>query len=602
MVSGQTMVFAPKSIEHNRHKNDTDIRGGVSMILQQLLFPEKDIGCPSMYLRGGKINGSLISLDKLERLSLDTYFNSFSYTKYRDHTIVDTVEFTLSFNGSITLSLYVYDGEEHIISQASSANGTLSVQVQLSALPTDGFLYPVITAEEPTEIYGGSYSANCTPHDINVCAAICTFRREKYVLNNIEKLKAYNFSYINKVFVIDNGRTLDKDALSDGIVQVIPNKNYGGSGGFTRGLIEGFNGGYSHIILMDDDICFHPQTLEQMTVFMSLLTEHDKDSWFSAAMLPISQKAPYIQYEMGASWTGRLIKNSKNGADIRKPSALLDNLNNSDIQYGAWWCLCMPLTIVENNGLPYPFFIKFDDVEYGLRKPEGTKVITANGIAVYHEAFDKKLSMMLEYYMLRNELTVNAIYGYGVFTALRIFIYEAGKNLILYRYDNMPIILRAIKDFLKGVDFFKQCDEEQLNAMLIKTAPALSSLSEIPGWSESLRCDDHLPSKKLTAATVLTLGGHLIPSFLLKKEICAFPLSRCGVNECFGKKSVIQYQLDGSTGILTHRSFLKFLKYGFATVSCVIKMLLGYGHVKKQYAARKHELTEISFWKKHLGI
>ncbi|MBQ8171622.1 MAG: glycosyltransferase [Oscillospiraceae bacterium] len=572
------------------------------MVLQQLLFPEKDIGCPSMYIRGGKINGSILSIGKQEALSFDTYFNSFSYTKYRDHTIVDTVEFTLNFSGSITLSLCVYNGEEHTICKTSSSDGTVALQVQLSALPADGFLYPVITADAPTEIYSGTYSANCTPHDINVCAAICTFRREEYVLDNIKKLKAYNFSYINRVFVIDNGRTLDKEKLSDGIVQIIPNKNYGGSGGFTRGLIEGFDGGYSHIILMDDDIRFHPQTLERMTVFMSLLTERDKDSWFSAAMLPISQEAPYIQYEMGASWTGRLIKNSKNGADVRKRSVLLDNLNNPDIQYGAWWCLCMPLTIVEHNGLPYPFFIKFDDVEYGLRKPDGTKVITANGIAVYHEAFDKKLSMMLEYYMLRNELTVNAIYGYGVFTALRIFIYEAGKNLILYRYDNMPIVLRAVKDFLKGVDFFKECDEEQLNAMLIRSAPTLSALHDIPGWSEALRCDDHLPSKKLTAATLLTLGGHLIPAFMLKKEICAFPLSRCGVNECFGKRAVIQYQLDGSTGILTQRSFLKFLKYGFATLSCAIMLLFGFGRMKKQYAARKHELTEMSFWRKHLGI
>ncbi len=572
------------------------------MTLQHLLIPENDRGCPEMYFKGGKKEQRTIYLGAGESLSFGTYFNSFSYTKYRDHTIVESVAFSLEFSGRITMRLCVYDGAEHVVCETASADGAASLQMRLSALPAEGFLYPVVTAEEGAEIYGGGYSAECTPRDINVCAAICTFRREEFVLKNIERLKSCDFSFINRVFIIDNGRTLDGEALSEGIIKVLPNKNYGGSGGFTRGLIEGYDGGFTHIILMDDDIQFHPETLEQITVFMSLLTDVDKDDWFSAAMLPISEKTPYIQYEMGAAWTGRMIINSKNGADIREPSALLDNLNNPDIQYGAWWCLCMPLDIVRQQGLPYPFFIKFDDVEYGLRKPAHVKVITANGVAVYHEAFDKKLSMMLEYYMLRNELTVNAIYGYGTFTALRIFIYEAGKNLILYRYDNLPIVLRAVRDFLKGVDFFLDCDEEELNTQLIRSAPKLCPLTDISGWNETLRCDDHVPLKKLTAATVLTLGGHLIPSFMLKKDICAFPLSRCGVNECFGKKAVIQYQLDGSAGILTRRSFAAFLKYGFASLWYAVRLLFGFGRVKKQYAKRRQELTDISFWRRHLDI
>ena len=101
---------------------------------------------------------------------------------------------------------------------------------------------------------------------------------------------------------------------------------------------------------------------------------------------------------------------------------------------------------------------------------------------------------------------------------------------------------------------------------------------------------------------VLTMGGHLIPSFLLKKEITAFPFARAGIWDCAGKKAVIQYQLDGNTGIITRRSFVKFLKYGFMTVFYLSKLFFRYGKVSSEYVRRKEEITSFEFWKRHLGI
>lgn len=569
------------------------------MRLQSIFVPDNDRGYPELFCRGGRKNDCRIELSKGEALSFDTYFNSFSYTKYRDYTNIRSISFLCRFIGSAHISLCVYDGAEHIICE-TDANGGVLLSAELSDLPLTGFLYPRITALTDCAVESGEYSADCVSEKISCCIAICTFKREQYVLKNIEQLKRFKFSLIDRVFVIDNGKTLDCNELSDDFISVLPNKNYGGSGGFTRGMIEAYDGGYSHVILMDDDVEFYPETLEHMTVFVSLLREEYRQSWFSAGMLPLDR--PWQQYELGAEWNGNEAVVHKHNYDIRRCDALLDNLINPDVQYGGWWTMLMPVSSMK-KGLPFPFFIKFDDAEYGMRKSDNVEILTMNGIAVSHEAFDRKKSFVLDYYNLRNELVVNAVYyKHGAFGAVKRFLYEIAKQLILYRYDNIPLVIRAINDFMGGVDFFLSCDEERLNTDLISSAPMLVPLENIPHWDDTMRCDEHELDKRITPAMALTLGGHLIPPFFLKKEISGFPLSRTGAKDCFRRKALIQYQLGGNNGILTRRSFKKFLKYGFAAVGVSVTLLFNYKRIQHDFLSRKSEITSFGFWKAHLGL
>ena len=564
-----------------------------TIILQKMIIPDK---ASEMYIRGGEISFGRIALKKGEKLTLDTYFNAFCFTKYRQYTSVENVSFGISANGSLAIKLMLFDGaNEYCVTK-----GEGSLSAKLSELPENGILYPEITAIDDCTIMGGEFFSECTPNDISVCVAICTYKREEYVLRNINLLRSYNFSYIDKVFVSDNGQTLDCAALSDEFVSVLPNKNYGGSGGFTRGLIEANDGGFSHIILMDDDVSFHPETLEQMTVFVSLLKNAYINCWFSTGMLPLDQ--PWVQYELGAEWDGKKAIVHKHNVDIRDRHILCDNLINPDVGYGGWWTLLMPVSVTK-NGLPYPFFIKFDDVEYGLRKPQDTEIITMNGIAVCHEAFDAKKNFVLDYYNLRNELTVNALYGkYGSFGAAKRFLYEVAKDLCLYRYDVIPLALKAAKDFLSGADFFLETDEELLNRELIEAAPKMKKLSDIPQWNEEMRCDKHKLDKRVSAIMLLTLGGHIIPSFLLKRQVNAVPLSGTGAKDCFLRKAVIQYQPGSDRGLLTKRSLAKFLKYGVLGCLTALRILLGFNRVKKELPVSKGKITSFDFWRAHLGI
>lgn len=562
------------------------------MRLQSVIIPDEN-PYAELYYRGNT------ALSSGGILTLDTYYNSFSHIKYREYTTVSEVSFSCRFIGKAKVELCAFDGAEHIICGGDFSEKA-ELSVKLSTLPAKGFLYPKFTALTDFSFEAGEYLAVCEPQKISCCIAICTYKRESYVLRNTELLRQFRFSFIDRVFVVDNGNTLDRSALSDDFIKVLPNRNYGGSGGFTRGLVEARDGGYTHVILMDDDVEFHPETLEQMTVFSSLLRESCRDNWISAGMIALDR--PDRLFELGAEWEGKKAVVHKNNADILDRCVLVDNLDNPGVEYGGWWTLLMPVSITE-AGLPYPFFIKFDDVEYGLRKPPDVQIMTMNGVSVRHEAFDRKKSFTLEYYNLRNELVVNAIYDkYNAFGAVRRFLYEAAKHLFLYRYDNIPLVFRAVNDFLMGTDFFLNCDEEQLNRELMNSAPRLVPLSELPEWSETLRCDEHPLNKKITLTMLLTLGGHLIPAFMLKDEWSAVPLSRTGAADCFGKKAVIQYQLGGDTGLITRRSLKKFVLFSAKTLGMTFKLLFSFNKAKASFKTRREEISSDDFWRRHLGL
>lgn len=564
------------------------------MQLQNILIPDNDRGCHELFFRGGRLSNGCIELKAGETLTLDTYFNSFSYTKYREYTTVDDVEFKVEHSGRLSIRMMVFNGGEGVCVGDDELQ-----RIRLSELPEKGFLYAEITALEDSVINSGGFYSAAQPREISVCVAICTFKREQYVLKNIELLRSYPFSFIRHIFVSDNGNTLDHAALSDEKVSVLPNKNYGGSGGFTRGMIEACDADHSHVILMDDDVEFYPEALERMTVFISLLKEEYRGSRFSAAMLFLSDETPYIQWEMGSKWAGHGITICKHRVDVRDQAVLLDNLDNDDVDYGAWWCLCLSTASIKEHGLSLPLFIKMDDVEHGLRAADGP-VITMNGAAVFHESFDKKMNMALDYYITRNKLVTAAMHNSGTGSAVKAFVYAIGKHLLLYRYDNIPLILKAARDFLEGVDFFLKCDEEKLNNEIRQRSPKLVKLSNIPQWSEQLTVD--APDSMRRGGMLKSFLANLLPSFLLKKDITAVALPYASPEDFTGRKAVIQYQLDKETGILTKRNFGKFVKYGVLGAVMTIRLTLGFGRAKKHWRKRSEEITSFSFWRDHLGI
>ncbi len=571
------------------------------MCIQKITFSDSEY--PSLYFRGGTPSEGGILIKDGERLSFDTYFNSFDYIKYRNYTRLDGITFRGKILGEGRVKLCVVGACPETVVAEVYSTGDFCFGVSFDSLPEEAFLYPVIEAVGDAVFLFGEYCSDVEREDVSAAIAICTYKREEYLFRNLSILSGISSDSLNKIYVVDNGNTIDSSSITDSKVILVKNPNYGGSAGFTRGIIEAHRAGCSHVILMDDDIVIFPEAIERMLTFLSLLKKEYKNAHLSAAMLPTS--AIYIQHEKGALWNGSHIESLNSGLDIRRVDSLVKNLSDGPIMYGAWWCFCLPLSDVDEFGLPLPLFIKFDDVEYGMRTCKNAPIITMSGMAVSHADFDGKYNMHLEYYSVRNQLITLAVHKKMstvgcIFRLIKVSL----KHLLLYRYDAMPIILRAFRDFLSGPEFIKSVDAEKLNFELMQMTPKSVDLSSIEGWKEEYKTlrTEKSSNKIKAAGRFLLLGGHLIPNLFLNKEAAYMPLPSAKNKDAFLRRTTVQYQILGNQGYVFKKSSPRFFASLFRSFKMAMKILFKYRGASRRYREEKDNLTSLDFWEKYLNM
>lgn len=564
----------------------------------------------SLYSRGTaySVTKNGVLLEKGGSVSFDTYFNSFSYSKYLRFTAVRKVFVSVRARGSLELRLMRAErgGDTELFSERFSFSDieTAVAEVDFSDFTGDGFVYPIISAEEKTEITEIGYYADESAfvREVRLALAICTFRREQYVYENMRRLSDGDFDRLGdslSVIIVDNGGTLDSSLLPQELdISVFPNRNYGGSGGFTRGIIEACRSEKkpTHILLMDDDIQFTCQTVYRTVTFSECA---EKEIRISAAMLPTDDAS--VQFEAGAKWTGGEIRHLKSGLKVSERDALFANNEEETPDYGAWWYFMMPLTVTE-NGLPFPFFIKTDDIEYGLRSR--LDIVTQNGIGVWHEPFASKFSFYLTYYIKRNELVTNIFHcKRHKRAAVKKLIKSVGRVLVSYTYRSADFVFDAYKDFLSGVDFFLATDEEKLNNELRSRGIPLIKEAELN--EKGVYITDFVSENEKMGTKILrclTLNGYLLPSVFFKKGYKCVEISEYRPRDFFRYKTILLYNRYSRDGLIVRLKRRKLFTLGARTLKMIFRLLLSYGRVSRDYHGRKDEITSFDFWYKHLGL
>ncbi len=451
------------------------------MLISELLLSEFNPEKAALYYRGNYItmpDGGL-QIEAGNSVRFDTYFNAFFYGAYARYSCIETISLNISISGRSEITLFLADqkGNLKILSEVNTDGSKREIifpYFSLSELPEDGMIFPEIKAlSGAVTIFSGNYiSEERTTNRIRVAAIICTYHREEYIKRNLNIIRSEIFvrpeiaAQSLDVFVVDNGKTLSFEETDR--IRLFPNKNYGGSGGFTRGLIEALRCGekYTHVLFMDDDISFEPETILRTIRFLRILKFSEKPVCIGGQML--LENKPTIQFEAGSSYINGYLKPRNQNFDLASPLNLLINSQPHNCQYNAWWYNCFPLSAVRKIGLPLPLFIKTDDIEYGLRMK--ADIVLLNGIGIWHMSFGEKYSPHLEYYIKRNELLVSALHhsGEGVLPSIWKITRASLKAALIGERKNTWFILNGAADFLKGPDFFLYTDAEQLNAALLE--------------------------------------------------------------------------------------------------------------------------------------
>ena len=391
-------------------------------------------------------------------VSTDTYFNIFSSSKYSVCTTAKNISITTTVSGNLEVELHscsdisdeVIDTKKIISDSPEEVCFFFNIEGLDDTQPVCHYILYRSLGE--SMIYSfGSYYSDSEPDTVDMGIVICTFKREQRVLQTLERLNdllsgdEYAMPGNTTVYVIDNGRTIEKNQVKYDFVKLIPNKNNGGAGGYAKGITEARKDSKTHILLMDDDVVVDINTIYKTAKFLSILNENHRDAFILGGML--LPETPTTQYEAGAERIP-VFKGGKSKLDLSLKESLLANDRREPAQYGGWWYHCMPAFVTDE--LPLPVFIKMDDVMFGLRHMKNHVVM--NGIGIWHDSFESKANPVAEfYYLRRNTLIFDSVYGSkngfkaGIdYLHTMLHCIKEGKNKEFF-YTK-----RALRDFLKG--------------------------------------------------------------------------------------------------------------------------------------------------------
>lgn len=595
--------------------------------IQNFIFPKIDIcAVDDLFFRtNSKVlfnyENQTLELNKGGFVSFDTYFNGFSVETWKNYTKVKSIGVDLELQGSFKINTWnmdTLDQDKTLVSQKIINNAdfeTLTILETFDISSYSGMIYIGIEAlNNNCQIRGGSFYSYIEPEtDIKLALVICTYKREEYIYKNIHLLKKYLFkqdSWADRIqlFIIDNGNTLEK--LDNSLIHVIPNKNTGGSGGFARGMIEVLEHQekFSHILLMDDDVLFDPEIIKRLWNFVSLINQ--KNICIGGSMLRLDKK--YIQHERGGYWDkDKGCIPLKHNLDLRVVANILFNEIEEYSEYNAWWLYCFPIENIKKFGLPYPFFIRLDDVEFNKRIQN--KMINLNGICVWHEQFETKHSPATEYYNIRNGLIFNSIYldtKINPFLYIKWFVKPVIRHLFCYKYETANYILKATSDFLEGPNhLFSKNPQEEHKKLSVCTEKATRDCTNIFIHNKYIETITQTENTLHKFFRILTLNGHILPSWffwnddnLTDKGYKIVPSWDGKPLNVFRAKKVLYYNLQTKEGFVVLFSRIRFFKILFHSIWLALLMLLKLPKLKKLYLNTFHEFISQSFWEKYLEI
>lgn len=607
--------------------------------LQEFIVPQADVCVEEeLYFRTlsdlevkYNLKEGYYSFYRNDVLEGNTYFNSFSAWKWMKYTQIQQFIVKLILVGKFEVDLVkCFLADDDIVEITVKQMHVDTLQKETVYLEYDCsldqfesvYFIRLKALDDESKFFGGGYYTDMTPvNEIKLGAVICTYKREKFVYKNLDNFKKNFFDNQHSVihdrldlFVVDNASTLDKKIFESPHVHLFQNKNVGGAGGFTRGIIEILksNGGYTHIILMDDDAIMNLNSFEITYSFLSFLKDEYLDVYIGGATLRLDKQ--YIQLESGAVWNNNLLFNIKHNLDLRSVHSVLFNELEESRSYNAWVYNCIPVSEISLNNLPLPLFVRGDDMEYGMRNSK--KIITINGICAWHAPLHNKYSFFMNYYVLRNQLIINALYDnkFSVKKATKLLLHNLVHEILLFRYENVELIFKAYEDFLKGVPFLLNTDGEVLHQEIMKKTPKMLDFNQLsrtdtPFIYDKLRLSYNQSDNNWLKRFVrmVTLNGYFMPKFLYKKggwsNYAVVELTRAHSVNFFRYNRVLQVDLVANKGYVTNMKKGKIFSTLFRYCKMSFYMKSGaYNKAVKSYQVDSAKLAKIDFWKNYLSI
>lgn len=426
--------------------------------------------------------------ENVDEIIFDGYFNGFYLKKRRKYCSYDKYFLRLHLHGYEELMLF---SGENVLGQfqLESEEGEYVFELPETADATEVCfsLKKSRVWTEADRMVSGYYEGEISEaaiHNVRIAVDICTYKREGCLLKTIQLLQErvlerteLQVSDAVDIYIIDNAGTLvNADLMISPKLQdrifLIPNKNVGGSGGFTRGMLEVMAAkkqrSYTHILLMDDDARPFTDMLLRLYGILRGLRPEWLEMTIGGSLL--SEETPWQLSAAGEWWeNGYTAENDRVGCDLRNVEEMrkrkLSEPQDEYKLYSGWWLCCYSLRTVREDNLPCPFFLHHDDIEYGMRNAE-KGIAFFNGINVWHRTVMAALPGVNSYYDTRNSLHEMAMQNVGISHAVRFLVKKFMGCVLRYEYCDAALVVKGIRDYRRGLRWLVNLDAEAYHGKL----------------------------------------------------------------------------------------------------------------------------------------
>lgn len=583
-------------------------------VVQRLITPDPTVNSEAdlFFHRDGHAgydsqSGHFYALKRSE-IRFDSYYNVFP-ARFFDLQPENRVELHLKAQGKCVLEVMLarhHKSWENLVHMILDADGATQI-IELPDIPFDGLIYARFIAIEDLTIQSLDYVVTGPERNaVNLTGVITTFKRDAAVQSTSNRLQAYfdrnpdlrdHFSLL----VIDNGGETDNIGFSKG--RVIKNPNYGGAGGFSRGLLEVMqHENVTHALFMDDDASFFPESLRR-TISILRYSANPRLA-ISGAMITEAHK--WQMWENSAIFD-RHCRPIDNRRDLRLfhevVSMALAQPFSMKNRYGGWWYFCFPVRAVQTWA--FPFFVRGDDIYFSLAND--FSILTAPGIVSHQDDFSVKQSPLTLYLDVRNHIVQHltfddlAISKDDMRKMLGSFFHRYNKS---FHYETAQAINMAIADVMRGPDFWESnldmsARRKEIGALTVneKIRPIHFSHDETTPhsphrhgsrWARLMRKWSH--------------NGHRLPRKMLYSKAVVFPLEvRAIMQDSYRRKRTITFDPASGLGYICEMDRDRYFANRTEFERNVKRLMERYEELTALYHQSRNEMANRSAWEKRFA-
>lgn len=286
---------------------------------------------------------------------------------------------------------------------------------------------------------------------------ICNYNKSEYVKNCVATILSQTYME-RDIYVVDNASVDDsvkvlKECYGDKITILCNEENWGGAGGFDRGLEHCMELGYQYILLVDNDTLFAKDAIEKM---YSYLSTHEDVGMCGATILQMDNRE-HIQ-EVGGMINYNRYEISPNYRNWKITDEIPEKV---ECDFLAACAVLVKREVLEKVGIMRrDYFVYWDDIEWCRRcKDAGYRLVALKDAHVWHKWSANTITKFAftEYYGRRNRLRYFATYIDEKDIDAYIENSLRGMFNLFYghyrkgAFDEMKMSLYALDDLIHGV-------------------------------------------------------------------------------------------------------------------------------------------------------